>query len=62
LNQKILFVPLFFFNFATPPKQPNPNNAHIEVAWGTVLLAYMTKLMERPAFLRADEDFYAKID
>ena len=24
--------------------------------------AYMTKLMERPAFLRADEDFYAKID
>jgi glutathione S-transferase len=24
--------------------------------------AYMTKLMERPAFLRVDEDFYAKID
>jgi glutathione S-transferase len=24
--------------------------------------AYMTKLMERPAFLRADEGFYAKID
>jgi glutathione S-transferase len=24
--------------------------------------AYMNKLMERPAFLKADEDFYAKID
>ncbi len=24
--------------------------------------AYMNKLMERPAFGRADEDFYAKID
>jgi hypothetical protein len=53
LNQKILFVPLFFFNFATPPKQPNPNNAHIEVASGTVLLAYMTKLMKRPALFES---------
>jgi hypothetical protein len=24
--------------------------------------AYLTQLMERPAFMRADEDFSAKID